>query len=55
VTVLGPGARALEVAAGTLHTCARYDDGAVRCWGAGEQLGDGTGVASSIPVRVVGL
>jgi alpha-tubulin suppressor-like RCC1 family protein len=33
-----------ELALGTAHTCARLDDGTVRCWGANErgQLGDGT-------------
>lgn len=34
----------LEVAVGTAHTCARWERGAVRCWGANDmgQLGNGT-------------
>ena len=35
---LGPGRTAKAIAAGRAHTCARLDDGAVRCWGFG---GDG--------------
>lgn len=40
-----------EIAAGFAHTCARLDDGAVRCWGANDfgQLGDGTTVARATP------
>jgi len=30
---LGPGRIAVEVKAGENHTCARLDDGAVKCWG----------------------
>jgi len=30
---LGTGRTAAEVASGNYHTCARLDDGAVRCWG----------------------
>src|SRR5262249_46277028 len=33
---LGAGAVATAVAAGTAHTCAVLEDGAVRCWGAGD-------------------
>ncbi len=38
---LGPGRTATAVDAGDLHTCARLDDGGVRCWGFGDygQLG----------------
>ena len=40
---LGSGRTAKAVAAGSAHTCAILDDGAVRCWGAGlrGQLGYG--------------
>lgn len=41
---LGPGRKALEIATGTSHSCARLDDGSVRCWGGNPQgqlgLGD---------------
>jgi len=30
---LGPGRTALRLAAGSFHTCARLDDGSVKCWG----------------------
>jgi alpha-tubulin suppressor-like RCC1 family protein len=30
---LGPGRTVLELAAGSEHTCARLDDGSVKCWG----------------------
>jgi alpha-tubulin suppressor-like RCC1 family protein len=30
---LGPGRTALQVTIGVLHTCARLDDGTVKCWG----------------------
>ena len=29
------GARAMAISAGQAHTCARLDDGSVRCWGSG--------------------
>ncbi|MDQ6777621.1 MAG: hypothetical protein M3071_15725, partial [Actinomycetota bacterium] len=32
---LGPGRTAIAIAAGFDHTCARLDDGSVRCWGDG--------------------
>lgn len=34
---LGAGRTAIALAAGQSHTCARLDDGSVRCWGAGAQ------------------
>ncbi len=37
---LGPGRTAVEVVAGTSHTCARLDDAKVKCWGA-STLGEG--------------
>jgi cysteine-rich repeat protein len=46
------------IAAGTWHSCAVLDDGAVTCWGADEvgQLGDGGGPAEqSLPTAVIGL
>ncbi|MBM4376453.1 MAG: hypothetical protein FJ095_15335 [Deltaproteobacteria bacterium] len=40
---LGPGASVVALAAGDDHTCARLDDGALKCWGANDagQLGLG--------------
>jgi alpha-tubulin suppressor-like RCC1 family protein len=40
---LGPGRTATQVAAGLNHTCARLDDGTLKCWGVGVwgQLGLG--------------
>jgi alpha-tubulin suppressor-like RCC1 family protein len=48
---------ALELCAGTDHTCARVADGRVLCWGsnASGQLGDGTTVASATPTPVRGV
>ena len=38
---LGTGLRAVEIAAGLIHVCARLDSGIVKCWGDndGRQLG----------------
>lgn len=46
---------AVEVAAGENHTCARFGDGRVMCWGnnAGGKLGDGTETPSTIPVEIL--
>ena len=30
---LGAGRTALQISAGYVHTCARLDDGSVKCWG----------------------
>ena len=40
---LGPGRRAAAISVGTAHSCARLEDGSVRCWGQGAdgQLGYG--------------
>jgi alpha-tubulin suppressor-like RCC1 family protein len=55
VSLDGP---AIAVAAGAAHTCAVTDDGAVRCWGAGDagQLGTGSEVgALAPPVSAIAL
>ena len=48
---------AVELAAGGEHTCARFTDGFVRCWGSNVfgQLGDGTTTEKSSPTAVPGL
>jgi alpha-tubulin suppressor-like RCC1 family protein len=45
---LGTGRTAVEIGAGNTYTCARLDNGQVKCWGAnGEgELGNGLGTAS---------
>jgi len=47
----------VEVAAGTTHTCARTADGSMWCWGTNYlgELGDGTRISTSSPVRVAFL
>jgi alpha-tubulin suppressor-like RCC1 family protein len=40
---LGPGRTALQVAAGTAHTCARLDNGAAKCWGHNDRANLGLG------------
>ena len=41
VVSLGTGRTAAAVSAGSVHTCVRLDNGAVKCWGFGEVLGLG--------------
>lgn len=55
-----PSAVASELAVGRLHSCARIDDGSVRCWGYSDlgQLGNGAALANvafPTPVEVIGL
>jgi alpha-tubulin suppressor-like RCC1 family protein len=54
---LGGGAHAKAVAAGTAHTCAVLDTGAVECWGAGDagQLGLGSTASLLAPAAAVAL
>jgi alpha-tubulin suppressor-like RCC1 family protein len=48
------GGAAAALVAGQYHTCARMDDGAVRCWGSNNfgPLGDGSGSDQTRPVTV---
>ena len=48
------GRKAVEISAGSYHTCSIFDDGSVRCWGSNEfgQLGDGTTIERTTPVSV---
>lgn len=52
-----PRLRAVELAAGKHHSCARQASGRVVCWGGNHmgQLGDGTTENRPVPVAVVGL
>jgi alpha-tubulin suppressor-like RCC1 family protein len=48
---------AVQLAAGASHTCARLDNGTVRCWGRnrGGQIGDGTINVRPVATTVAGL
>lgn len=48
---------AIDIAAGSGHTCAIRDGGQVLCWGKNDlgQLGNGTTTPSNVPVEVPGL
>jgi alpha-tubulin suppressor-like RCC1 family protein len=52
--VLGIPDGAIEVVLGYDHTCARYANGDVWCWGRGDlgQLGDGKNTSTVVPVQV---
>lgn len=50
----GPLTGVVQIAAGGRHTCARLDDGQVRCWGAGA-LGNGSSVRSGNSLRPVAV
>jgi alpha-tubulin suppressor-like RCC1 family protein len=50
---LGPGAVPTSVVLSPRHTCARLQSGAVKCWGAGGELGAGDALArGSLPAHM---
>ena len=53
----GTGCTIVEVTTGSRFSCARRASGAVLCWGDNTlgELGDGTRIASSRPVEVLGV
>ena len=52
-----PDSTAVSIALGDSHTCALYEDGSARCWGANDrgQLGDGTTTEQHTPSAVFGI
>jgi alpha-tubulin suppressor-like RCC1 family protein len=48
-------ARPVELACGEHFSCVRFDDGAVRCWGAGPAVGRTKGVVQAKPASIEGL
>jgi len=57
VDVRGLSSGVIAIAAGISHNCALTNAGEIKCWGSNSsgQLGDGTTMASSIPVTVNGV
>jgi len=51
-TVPEPCARVVEVDAGRMNSCARFDDGAIRCWGANDVGQLGVASVPSSPVEL---
>ena len=48
------GRNAVDISAGSYHTCTLLDDGSIRCWGSNAfgQLGDGTTIERTTPITV---
>jgi alpha-tubulin suppressor-like RCC1 family protein len=56
-TIAALGSDVAQIAAGGDHTCARMNDGSVRCWGSGAygELGDGVAIDRATPEPIVAL